>query len=249
MANFVCREILSKGMECCLILGHEGPHWDGLTDRNTTLESELAAWKKAVVGLTPSGSEFVDDPKRCAEYIRKSTNYPKMIVEMRAELAAMRETGPCGKHPKACLAIRKLALSEIPGNLLNNGITEVREGYCTACARERLVEAAALRKAADYVESCRESGFSDVVQVYDVMGKHIRNSLITPDAALALDAYVQTCVARAVLEGRIDAMIWCTGACSLNEQDNEIIQRGIRKDQARLAAARAKAALPTEEGK
>ncbi len=52
---------------------------------------------------------------------------------LQAELAELRAPMKCG-HPGACGAIRKLALSEIPGNLLNDGITEVSEGYCLWCA-------------------------------------------------------------------------------------------------------------------
>jgi predicted RNase H-like nuclease (RuvC/YqgF family) len=54
------------------------------------LRAQVAEWKKAVEGLTPSGSEFVNDPKACAAYIRKRTEYPRIIIELRAELADLR---------------------------------------------------------------------------------------------------------------------------------------------------------------
>lgn len=54
-------------------------------------EKLLARWKKAVEGLTPGGSEFVDDPEYCAAYIRKRCNYPRMIIEMREREAKYRE--------------------------------------------------------------------------------------------------------------------------------------------------------------
>jgi hypothetical protein len=33
-------------------------------------ETRLPQWKAALEGLTPSGSEFVDDPERCAAFVR-----------------------------------------------------------------------------------------------------------------------------------------------------------------------------------
>lgn len=46
-------------------------------------QAEVDRWKKAIEGLTPSGSEFVNDPEFCAAYIRKRTEYPRMIIELR----------------------------------------------------------------------------------------------------------------------------------------------------------------------
>ena len=43
-------------------------------------------WKKAVEGLTPSGSEFVNNPEACAAYLRERMNYPKQIIRLREEL-------------------------------------------------------------------------------------------------------------------------------------------------------------------
>lgn len=34
-------------------------------------ETKLPQWKAALEDLTPSGSEFVDDPKTCARYVRR----------------------------------------------------------------------------------------------------------------------------------------------------------------------------------
>lgn len=53
-------------------------------------QSMLARWKRAIEGLTPGGSEFADDPERCALFIRDRTNYPRQIVELRTELARLR---------------------------------------------------------------------------------------------------------------------------------------------------------------
>jgi len=60
---------------------------DGLTD----LRAELARWKAAIEGLTPQGSEYVDDPERCAEAIRERCRYPKQVIGLRAENAALWE--------------------------------------------------------------------------------------------------------------------------------------------------------------
>ena len=46
------------------------------------LKRHLARWKKAIEGLTPSGSEFVDDPERCAVHILARTIGPRKYVEM-----------------------------------------------------------------------------------------------------------------------------------------------------------------------
>lgn len=51
----------------------------------------LTRYKKALESLTPGGSEFSNDPERCAADIRERTNYPKQIIELRAELAALKE--------------------------------------------------------------------------------------------------------------------------------------------------------------
>lgn len=52
------------------------------------LRAGVARWKHAVEGTTPGGSEFVNDPERCAEYIRESRQFPKQIVELRTRLTA-----------------------------------------------------------------------------------------------------------------------------------------------------------------
>lgn len=35
-------------------------------------EVELERWRKALLSLTPSGSEFVDDPEYCVQFVRQS---------------------------------------------------------------------------------------------------------------------------------------------------------------------------------
>lgn len=52
-----------------------------------------ASWKRAVEGLTPGGSEFANDPERCAQFIKDRCNYPKQIIELRKQLAAALRTG------------------------------------------------------------------------------------------------------------------------------------------------------------
>ena len=53
----------------------------------------VASWKRAVEGLTPGGSEFANDPERCAQFIKDRCNYPKQIIELRKQLAAALRTG------------------------------------------------------------------------------------------------------------------------------------------------------------
>lgn len=68
--------------------------WNGidvrdLLDTIDALNKLVARWKKAVEGLTPSGSEFVDDPEACAAYIRKRCQYPQMIIDLREQVDAL----------------------------------------------------------------------------------------------------------------------------------------------------------------
>lgn len=64
---------------------------EGWQKRALVAEEALAAsqalalrWKKAVEGLTPGGSEYVNDPERCAEAIRKRCEWPRQIREAQA---------------------------------------------------------------------------------------------------------------------------------------------------------------------
>lgn len=51
-------------------------------------------WKEAVEGLTPNGSEFVDDPKACSAYIRQVLHSPVTIVHrLNARIAALEAAG------------------------------------------------------------------------------------------------------------------------------------------------------------
>jgi len=52
---------------------------------------EIARWKKAIEGLTPGGSELVNDPERCAAYLHEHTQYPKQILELRAKVVDLQE--------------------------------------------------------------------------------------------------------------------------------------------------------------
>lgn len=50
------------------------------------LEEYIVSYKRSLEGLTPGGSEFVDDPKFCAEFIRNRMNHlsesmKKMVVD------------------------------------------------------------------------------------------------------------------------------------------------------------------------
>lgn len=52
----------------------------------------IARWKKAIEGLTPSGSEYVDDPERCAQHIRLRLSLSSdRLRKARTEIAALRE--------------------------------------------------------------------------------------------------------------------------------------------------------------
>lgn len=52
---------------------------------------ELVAMR-ALENLTPNGSEFVNDPERCVEFIRRhSQSQHRMIVAQQLELKSLRE--------------------------------------------------------------------------------------------------------------------------------------------------------------
>ena len=58
---------------------------DALRDDAERLARMELRWKKAIEGLTPGGSEFVNDPEACAAHIRARTRFPKMIIGLRSE--------------------------------------------------------------------------------------------------------------------------------------------------------------------
>ena len=69
--------------------------WHKWAERAKEAEAKLAAaesmsarWKKSIEGLTPGGSEFVDNPEYCAAYIRKRCEYPSIITKLREQLVA-----------------------------------------------------------------------------------------------------------------------------------------------------------------
>jgi hypothetical protein len=55
------------------------------------LMEENRRWKLAIEGLTPHGSEYVDDPEACAVAIRERCRWPKQIIEARAEIERLRK--------------------------------------------------------------------------------------------------------------------------------------------------------------
>lgn len=63
----------------------------------THTEDLLLRYKQALEGLTPGGSEFVDDPEYCAEFVRRSRHSQhETIVRLTKELNALRPKGPQG---------------------------------------------------------------------------------------------------------------------------------------------------------
>lgn len=59
--------------------------------RDAEHRAELLRWKKAVLYLTPGGSEYVDDPERCAEAIQHRVTVPQMVIALRTELEAAKK--------------------------------------------------------------------------------------------------------------------------------------------------------------
>lgn len=60
-----------------------------LLARCEAAESLTARWKTAIEGLTPQGSEYVNDPDACAAAIRQRCQYPKMIIELKRQVAEL----------------------------------------------------------------------------------------------------------------------------------------------------------------
>jgi predicted nucleic acid-binding Zn-ribbon protein len=73
----------------CLEIGKAKQRGEDALQRIADLEHELARWKKAIEGLTPSGSEFVNDPEACAAHIRDRYNPLHTFKELRAEIARL----------------------------------------------------------------------------------------------------------------------------------------------------------------
>jgi hypothetical protein len=52
-------------------------------------QKEWALALMGLMGLTPSGSEFLT-PDECTSYVRRRLNYPRIIIELREENATLR---------------------------------------------------------------------------------------------------------------------------------------------------------------
>lgn len=63
-----------------------------------SLEALCKRWKNAIEGLTPGGSEYADDPERCAEHIRSRVQYPKIIIDLKQKIEKMKCCGNCVEH-------------------------------------------------------------------------------------------------------------------------------------------------------
>lgn len=115
---------------CCRGIKHRQPQMDNshvracrdcepiieaLNHKDTEHEKVVKRWKKAVEGLTPSGSEFVNDPERCAKYIREKTRYPKQIIDLRAKLKVAEE------------ALEKLKTPDSNGMIAEEALNKIRE--------------------------------------------------------------------------------------------------------------------------
>jgi hypothetical protein len=69
----------------------EGHHAKGcpvLRDSSSWEKFSAKEWALALQSLTPCGSEFLT-PQECAEYVRKRTAYPRMVIELREALGGM----------------------------------------------------------------------------------------------------------------------------------------------------------------
>jgi hypothetical protein len=67
-----------------LWLGIERRYMENAYEKFTKRE-----WAMALVGLTPGGSEFLT-PDECVHYVRRSREFPRTIIELRAQNAQLR---------------------------------------------------------------------------------------------------------------------------------------------------------------
>lgn len=134
----------------------------------------------------------------CEECLQTDAN--ERVAELEAELAALKEVGPCGKHPKSSWIVTGTA-------------EDIFTGSCTDCQRERLIEAAAYRKAAEtFNRRCNE--LIDGAKAYPAgdplkerresaigelqMGAKTILGLISPTDLLALDEFEKQVKERAL---------------------------------------------------
>ena len=69
---------------------HQGAQICDLRKGLTEAVEEIWRWKRAIEPLTPGGSEYVNDPANCAEFIRKMRITPKMMLDLRRENEQLR---------------------------------------------------------------------------------------------------------------------------------------------------------------
>jgi hypothetical protein len=80
-------------------------------------------WKRAIEGLTPGGSEFVDDPQRCAEYIRTVYSPMETFKGLRAGHDRLREVN----------ALLTGALGVAIDTIIQ--LTNTTDSFCEFCQR------------------------------------------------------------------------------------------------------------------
>lgn len=101
------------------------------------LRDDLAEYKRELESLTPGGSEFVGDPKRCAAVVKETRNsLMDQLVKAKQQLAEAKEKltrMPCGHE-----AVNLKCITEWAGP---NGAQDAPEYICQVCeanaARER----------------------------------------------------------------------------------------------------------------
>jgi hypothetical protein len=114
---------------------------DILLAHDAALRAEVAAWKSAIEGLTPGGSEFVNDPAACAAFIRE---------QLQREMSAVGNA-----NQKRNAAEAKLKTAEEDADTLEMHLT--RERNLTEQHRDRADAAeAALKKAEEENASLKD---------------------------------------------------------------------------------------------
>ena len=64
-------------------------HWTEIIITAVNEHAKLAEYKTALEGLTPGGSEYINSPEACTEYIRKAMDHRERFKKLKADVNAL----------------------------------------------------------------------------------------------------------------------------------------------------------------
>lgn len=59
--------------------------WQNANQERDAANARIAEWKRAIEALTPGGSEYVDDPERCAATIQRTRDIQMSVLRKQAK--------------------------------------------------------------------------------------------------------------------------------------------------------------------